>query len=265
MDTPILCQRRRIGGHSGEDWTSTSTIWRCRVPTSSYTQAKELLTPQETQTRKATALKEIRKTLQAQQQQELQAKRRLIEFLQGGRKQRPALKPQGSDAAIRYDATDGKSVEEEEEDDVSMEKEKEDTPPPRTTTTTTKPARKRKLPRTPQQVKLAQQAHRLLKSINHEKRSEVIRQTCKRGLAKHAARQTNKKLCSDWEARIHVMKQAVKQALLRSHSQEDMACVMQQLLASASRKNFKLHLAIQMQAMVRGYLVRRKQLLLVKQ
>jgi sulfur relay (sulfurtransferase) complex TusBCD TusD component (DsrE family) len=58
------------------------------------------------------------------------------------------------------------------------------------------------------------------------------------------------------EVRLLMMKQAVKEAILRTHSHENMARVAQELLSSAARKNWKHRACIQVQSLVRGYLAR---------
>jgi hypothetical protein len=212
---------------------------------------------EELEKRKAQAFKEIKKLLDAQRKTKADDKRRLIEFLRG-KNPRPLLRRQLSEETLQ-------SMASSDDDDMG-----EDVPPQQQQRHSLPPSmwiRKRE-PRTPQQIKISQQAHRILKSINQEKRFTVIRQTGHQALAKHAARQALKtemlhkqrhasKSPPEWDARMRIMKQAVKGALMRSHSDDDMARVARELLASAYRKSFKRQSAIQVQAIMRGYLVRK--------
>ena len=126
--------------------------------------------------------------------------------------------------------------------------------------------------KTPRQHALAQQAHKALKGINMKHRMNLLRQTAHQALAKHAARHALRrevKLAHSAPAgaggrapakpnpdRILLMKQAVKEALLRSSNHENMSLVAQELLASAARKNFKKQSVLVLQRMARGFLVR---------
>jgi hypothetical protein len=214
---------------------------------------------EELEERKAQAFKEIKKLLDAQRKTKADDKRRLIEFLKG-KNQPPLLRRQLSEEALQ-------SMSSSDDDDMGEDVSPPPPPQQRHSSPPSKWIRKRE-PRNPQQIKISQQAHRILKSINQEKRYTVIRQTGHQALAKHAARQALKtemlhkqrhspKSPPEWDARMRIMKQAVKEALMRSHSNDDMARVTQELLASAYRKNFKRQSAIQVQAIMRGYLVRK--------
>lgn len=104
---------------------------------------------------------------------------------------------------------------------------------------------------------------------------DVLRQTACQALAKHAPRQAlareMKLKCSKLflaqpppaspPASPHnldpvlLLRQAVKKALLRSHFHDNMSIVAQELLTLAAHKDWRQQSAIQLQHIVRGYLV----------
>jgi hypothetical protein len=109
---------------------------------------------------------------------------------------------------------------------------------------------------------------------------DVLRQTAYQAMAKHAARQalaremklkrsqrpsvpphsaSTRAPPNHHPDRVLLMRQAVKEALLRSHFHDNMSIVAQELLTSATRKNWRRRSAIQLQRIVRGYLVRTAQ------
>jgi hypothetical protein len=175
---------------------------------------------------------------------------------------------QSDDAAV-----DDEEEEEDDEDELEIPTANEHVAVQQSSTPSYPPRR------TPRQRAKAQQAHKTLRSINMKQRLNVLRQTAHQALAKHAARQALKrelKLNAQSSSssstgskrmlpgppikpspdRVLLMKQAVKDALLRSHSHETMGAVAQELLASAARKNFKKRSILTLQRVARGFLAR---------
>ena len=124
--------------------------------------------------------------------------------------------------------------------------------------------------RTPRQARRATQARILLSELNKRKRMEVIRQTAHQALIRQATMQARNRGFGVGGGgayrhpppdRLLVMRQAVKEALLRNHSREDMGRVTHELLASAARKNQKSQAARKIQMIARGFLIRKQRLL----